>query len=154
MALLHLTYYERNLCEHLTAAEKLKITLVLCFANLNMFFHHQEPKYLQSADEKISAFSKQASKVEEEFEEISFIRDVALLAHGVVWFYQRELKKCNNVLNTLLNKMMELVKGHAREYEEEGEIVAITLFYLYKVNHEFGKEDLSEYYLTKSLLYA
>ena len=76
------------------------------------------------------------------------------MTHGTVWFYQKELKKSNNVLNTLLNKMMELIKGHAKEYEKEGEIVSITLFYLHKVNHESGKEDLSEYYLTKSLSYA
>ena len=119
-----------------------------------MLFHHREPKYLRSADEKISTFWRQASKAKEKFEEISFIRNVGLLTHGVVWFYQKELKKSDHVLNTLLNKMMELEKGHTKGLEKKGEIVAIALFYLHKVSHEFGKEDLSEHYLTKSILYA
>ena len=67
LALLHLIYYERNLNKYLTPTEKLKITLMLSFANLNMFFHHEELKYLQSANEKISGLLRQMSKVEEEF---------------------------------------------------------------------------------------
>jgi hypothetical protein len=126
-----------------------------------MFFLTHELKYVRSAQEKLHSFNPLIHRVVKAMKdeksgalnEAEYWKDLAQLMEGIVSLYEGEFKRAKNILSNLLSKLADRLPTK-KQNSIEGEEAAIILFYLYKLEESMNNQEMSEYYLTKSVQYA